>query len=114
MVDTSEMSISAQEAELRILLDKIRNNSAEASDYHRYEEILNNNSITAQEMTMILRRNGFYSIEQYYHQRSSAITFDEKRRTDGELLGNLLGLGGGLLLFWQRSASQKKQRLDTN
>jgi hypothetical protein len=100
--------ISIQEQELRILLDKIRNNSAALSDYQKYEQILSSNGINASEMDMILRRNGFYSMEQYYSQRTKATkSFEEKRRTDGEMLGTILGLGGGLLLLWAFLGSQK-------
>ncbi|MBX2916188.1 MAG: hypothetical protein KF856_13035 [Cyclobacteriaceae bacterium] len=89
-----------QENELRLLLDKIRANSAVLSDYQRYEQILGQNGTTSQQMEMLLRRNGFFSIEQYYNQRTAAKTLEEKRRTDGEFLGAMLGIGGGLLLLW--------------
>jgi hypothetical protein len=108
MNSTLDFKINNQEAELRTLLDKIRDNSAHLSDYQKYEMILSQNSIASDEMTMLLRRHGFYSIEQYYNQRANAKTFDERRRTDGELLGSLVGLGGGLLLFWERLATKKK------
>ena len=107
MNDTLNIGISPQEEELRILLDKIRYNTAKLSDYNRYEEILVQNGITDQQMVMILRRNGFYSIEQYLNQRATAKTIDEKRRTEGEILGGILGLGGGLLLLWTLLSSKK-------
>jgi hypothetical protein len=107
MNSTTNLEMAKQETELRSLLDKIRSNSANLSDYLKYEQILSDNGITADQMAMVLRRNGFYSIEQYYNQRTKAQTLDEKRRTDGELLGAILGLGGGLLLLWGLLASKK-------
>lgn len=101
------LEMTEQESELRSLLDKIRSNSANLNDYQKYENILSKNGITADEMAMVLRRNGFYSIEQYFNQRTKAQSLDEKRRTDGELLGAILGLGGGLLLLWGLLASKK-------
>jgi hypothetical protein len=94
--------------ELEILLDKIRFNEAKPRDYVRYEEILTKNGIGKEQISNILRRNGFTAFKQYYSHRQRVVTSDQRYLIEGAVLGTILGMGSALLLHWDLQQTARK------
>jgi hypothetical protein len=80
------------------LRERIDLNVASLPEYTEYEQLLVQSGYTHQEIIDHISKHGYKSWQEYYDERNSTGNY-RKRKTEGAILGAILGLALAAIVF---------------
>ncbi len=77
---------------LDLLIQKIKRNQAALNDYQQFEALLSKGGISKSQLFHVLSNEGYYSWDSYMNARNHAVSLEDKRKTEVNIIGGILGL----------------------
>jgi hypothetical protein len=94
---------------LQSLSDKIDNATATLSDYSDYEALLIRAGISQEEIRAEMVKNNINDFSEYISRRQSAVTYQDRRITEAQIAGALVGIALFIIFFYYIKINDKKE-----